>query len=126
MEAFPHLATSTPTWADLKCRTKQNIAENNKSILGTGGGPCHIKSLTPLELQIDKICNLSSAAAPKGPVHGIKPSTPNSISSEIILTQTDSPFPSNSITLLTTSHFTTQISNKKKNLAKEKKTLSRQ
>ncbi|XP_073849065.1 uncharacterized protein [Musca autumnalis] len=71
------------TWADLKSRTKQNIAENKKCLKGTGGGPCRLKTLSPLELQVDKICQLSTAAAPDGNVFGIETPCPDEIICEM-------------------------------------------
>ncbi|XP_037811257.1 uncharacterized protein LOC119603324 [Lucilia sericata] len=58
-------------WQDLKCRLKKKIADNNKGLKGTGGGPCSLNNLTALELDIDKICHLTSAAAPGGLCFGV-------------------------------------------------------
>lgn len=58
-------------WADLKSRTKKKIAENNKNMKGTGGGPGKRLMLTELEKSIDRIVHLSVAAAPEGEDFGI-------------------------------------------------------
>ncbi|KNC23334.1 hypothetical protein FF38_00466 [Lucilia cuprina] len=47
--------------------------DNNKSLHGTGGGPCRVNNITEVEQQIDKICHLSSAAAPSGKLLGLPP-----------------------------------------------------
>ncbi|XP_075149598.1 uncharacterized protein LOC142223612 [Haematobia irritans] len=57
-------------WADIKCRTKAKIAENTKQLKGTGGGPPCSTPLTELEQDIDRICHLSAAAAPRGKIFG--------------------------------------------------------
>lgn len=58
-------------WQDQKCRLKKKIGENNKSLHGTGGGPCSVSNLTALEMDVDRICHLSSAAAPSGSFFGV-------------------------------------------------------
>ncbi|XP_058978498.1 uncharacterized protein LOC131802344 [Musca domestica] len=57
-------------WADMKCRTKAKITENIKQMKGTGGGPSYQNSLTDIERDIDRICQLSKAASPDGITFG--------------------------------------------------------
>lgn len=54
----------------MKCRTKAKISENTKQMKGTGGGPSYQNSLTDIERDIDRICQLSKAAAPDGITFG--------------------------------------------------------
>lgn len=58
------------TWADLKSRTKKKIAENQKSMVETGGGLYRAQHLTDLEKIIDRTLFISKAAAPSGKVFG--------------------------------------------------------
>lgn len=57
-------------WADLKCRLKKKIAENNKS-LKEGDGSSRFINLTELENDIDRICHISAAAASSGRIFGL-------------------------------------------------------
>ncbi|KNC22339.1 hypothetical protein FF38_04552 [Lucilia cuprina] len=81
MEEFPNLAKGSLTFGSSRAarkemdpsgkKLKKKIADNNKGLKGTGGGPCSLNNLTALELDIDKICHLTSAAAPGGLCFGV-------------------------------------------------------
>lgn len=64
------------------------ISENAKAMKGTGGGPAVFNALTDIEKDIDRICHLSSAAAPSGVSFGVKSSTTTTTSTPIVLAVT--------------------------------------
>lgn len=60
-------------WIDLKGKVKRIISENNAEFRATGGGPCNITMLTPLQEDVDAILQISAGLNLTGNVFGCGP-----------------------------------------------------
>ncbi|XP_035788004.1 uncharacterized protein LOC118464646 [Anopheles albimanus] len=60
-------------WLDMKMKVKKIVAENKRQLQATGGGPYSVKTLTPLQQDIDQLLNISGSVYVTGQSFGIGP-----------------------------------------------------
>ncbi|XP_035779852.1 uncharacterized protein LOC118460025 [Anopheles albimanus] len=57
----------------MKMKVKNIVAENKRQLQATGGGPYSVKTLTPLQQDIDQLLNISGSVYVTGQSFGICP-----------------------------------------------------